>query len=115
MKGNYNYLKSIIHFKTDKMKSFIPFLIALAIFSFMLPSCKKTPDNPNPLTFDSATIMGFKDSTQLVKSFSIQYYDSTGNMDALNPPNYLYYDTLNKKTYFTAIPITAPPTSNFNF
>lgn len=110
---SYNYLKSIIHFKTDIMKFFITFLIALAVFSSLLPSCKKTDDNPNPLTFDSATIMGFKDSTQLIKSIATQSYDSNGNMDTPGPPTYLYYDTLNKKIYFTTQPVTAPPTSNF--
>ena len=110
----YQYFRNLFaQFKTNKMKSFLSFMIALAVFSSMLPSCKKTTDNPNPLTFDSATIMGFKDSTQLVKSIATQFYDSTGNMDTLNPPIYLYYDTLNKKIYFTAQPVSAPPTSNF--
>jgi hypothetical protein len=44
-------------------------------------SCKKT-DVPNkPLSpSDSATIMGFKDSTQLIKSLREISYDSATNM-----------------------------------
>ncbi|MEO8820627.1 MAG: hypothetical protein ABI374_07300 [Ginsengibacter sp.] len=95
------------------MKRLFFLVIALAILSSLLPSCNKNPDNPTPPIVDSATIMGFKDSTQLVKSYLIQYYDGAGNMDTLNPPVYLYYDTINKKIYFSAQPVTSPPTSNF--
>ena len=81
----------------------------------MLPSCKKTADNPNPPIFDSATIMGFKDSTQLMKTFSIVYYDTSGDISDSIPTLYLYYDTINKKVYFTMQPHTSLPINNYFF
>jgi len=66
-------------------------------------SCNKTyvPDTPvSPK--DSATIMGFKDSTQLIKSLQIFYYDSATNAITDSIITYFYYDTLNRKiTYRT--------------
>lgn len=52
----------------------------------------------SPITVDSTTIMGFKDSTQLVKSISSIDYDSLGNfVDSGGGTGYFYYDTLNRK------------------
>lgn len=97
------------------MKSFLSFLVALAIFMSILPSCNKNPDNPTPPIFDSATIMGFKDSTQLVKTVSIVYYDTSGDISDSIPTLFLYYDTINKKVYFTMQPHTSLPINNYFF
>jgi len=61
-------------------------------------SCKKT-DVPNtPLSpKDSATIMDFKDSTQLIKSIRENSYDSATNMITDSTITYFYYDTVNRK------------------
>jgi len=60
-------------------------------------SCQKNVEPNLPLSpGDSATIMGFKDSTQLIKSIHQVYYDSAGTFqDSLTA--YLFYDTLNRK------------------
>jgi hypothetical protein len=61
-------------------------------------SCKKT-DVPNtPVSpKDSATIMGFKDSTQLIKSIREYSYDSATDAITDSTITYLYYDTVNRK------------------
>ncbi|HUZ61908.1 MAG TPA: hypothetical protein VMU83_24230 [Hanamia sp.] len=79
------------------MKKLTSILFFIAAITFY-PSCKKgdTIVNPDPTTLDSATIMGFKDSTQLIKSMHRIDYDSTGAiMDTST--SYLYYDTLDRK------------------
>jgi hypothetical protein len=96
------------------MKSFTGFLIASVIFS-CISSCNKTPDNPNPLKVDSATIMGFKDSTLLIKSIAEVDYDNNGNKIDQVPPFYFYYDTLNKKVFTAFQPISSLPVSNYYF
>jgi hypothetical protein len=97
------------------MKFFIGFLIAMAIFSGFFSSCNKTPDNPDPLKMDSATIMGFKDSTLLIKSIAAVNYESNGTRLDEDPPFYFYYDTLNKKVYTALQPISSLPVSNYYF
>ena len=72
----------------------IPFFIAALI---CYTSCQKNyVQNARPLTPGSAAIMGFKDSTQLIKSILGIYYDSTGRITD-SATSYVYYDTLNKK------------------
>lgn len=84
-----------------KMKKthLIPVLIIGCIF---LLSCNKNNDlqNPDPGTIDSATIMGFKDSTQLIKSIRNISYDSSGAFSDSDSA-YITYDTLNKKIIIT--------------
>lgn len=59
-------------------------------------SCSKDVHNPDPTTLDSSTIMGFKDSTQLIKSLTSIHYDENGAVS----DSALYsitYDTLLKQ------------------
>ncbi len=97
------------------MKVIIVFFIAPAIISCLFSSCGKTPDNPNPPKLDSATIMGFKDSTLLIKSISGVDYDSKGNQTNIESTYYFYYDTLHKKVYMTLQPVSSLPASNYVF
>jgi hypothetical protein len=61
-------------------------------------SCKKNDVANKPLSpSDSATIMGFKDSTQLIKSIREISYDSATNMITDSSITYFYYDTVNRK------------------
>lgn len=78
------------------------FLILIIIFLFSsLFSCKKNDVAKSPIIVDSTTIMGFKDSTQLVKSFTSTFYDSSGNNQGSDSTVYFYYDTINKKVILT--------------
>ncbi|MEO8821795.1 MAG: hypothetical protein ABI267_00630, partial [Ginsengibacter sp.] len=70
-------------------------LVIIFLF-FLLFSCKKNDVAKSPVTVNSTTIMGFKDSTQLVKSFLENDYDSSGNF-VDSGGFYFYYDTINKK------------------
>lgn len=77
-----------------KLNTILFFITAITLY----PSCKKgdTIMNPDHTTLDSITIMGFKDSTQLIKSISDIGLDSLGNPIDTNII-YFYYDTINKK------------------
>lgn len=74
---------------------FILFVLAVSIFSII--SCKKNDLVKSPIPVDSTTIMGFKDSTQLVKNISQKFYDSLGNFVFSDSGYFFYYDTINKK------------------
>ncbi len=79
--------------------NFLPLIIICLLFSLF--SCKKNDLAKSPVTVDSTTIMGFKDSTQLVKSFTATFYDSLGNYQGSDSTIYFYYDTLNRKVILT--------------
>jgi len=89
-----------------KKISVILILITAGIY---YTSCSKNNDlrNPDPITIDSATIMGFKDSTQLIKSITEIGIDSSGNPIDKHTI-YFYYDTLNKKINFNTEYVTSP-------
>jgi hypothetical protein len=97
------------------MKTLTCFLLASAILSCMFLSCNKNPDNPDAVKVDSATIMGFKDSTLLIKSIAEVDYDKNGNKTDETPAFYFYYDTLNKKVYTSYQPVSSLPISNYYF
>jgi hypothetical protein len=96
------------------MKTVTCFLLASAIFC-MFYSCNKNPDTPNPVKVDSVTIMGFKDSTLLIKSIAEVDYDNNGNKIDEAPAFYFYYDTLNRKVYTSFQPVFSLPISNYYF
>lgn len=73
-------------------------IIIFIVSTFSITSCKKSDIAKSPIAVDSTTIMGFKDSAQLVKSISSIDYDSLGNfVDSGGGTGYFYYDTINKK------------------
>lgn len=74
-------------------------LLILIATTTIYISCTKDDSvlNPDPETLDSATIMGFKDSTQLIKSIRYNSYDSATNLITDSFISYYYYDTLNRK------------------
>lgn len=82
------------------MNKLLIILFGMAALVFYT-SCKKT-DVPNtPVSpKDSATIMGFKDSTQLIKSIRVISYDSATNAITDSTISYFYYDTVNRKISF---------------
>jgi len=96
------------------MKTVTCFLLASVIFG-MFYSCNKNADNPDIVTVDSVTIMGFKDSTLLIKSIAEVDYDKNGNKIDQVPAFYFYYDTLNRKVYTSLQPVSSPPVSNYYF
>jgi hypothetical protein len=88
----------------EKLKIIFLFCTTLMLYN----SCKKndTQKDPDSPTLDSATIMGFKDSTQLIKSIHRIDYDSTGAFRD-SSTIYLYYDTVNRKvTIRSGRPVT---------
>lgn len=96
------------------MKKLTAILFFIAAGTFYI-SCNKNNDlrNPDPVTIDSATIMGFKDSTQLIKSISIISIDSFGN-NIDTQTIYFYYDTLNKKININTQYETSPIPSQYS-
>ena len=82
-----------------RLLKFTILVFVVSIFSLM--SCKKNDTTQSPIAVDSTTIMGFKDSTQLVKSITSVFYDSSGNYQDSDSAAYFYYDTLNKKVIIT--------------
>lgn len=89
------------------MKKLSVALILIAA-GFFYTSCSKNNDlqNPDPVTIDSATIMGFKDSTQLIKSITGISYDSTSGEITDSATMYYFYDTLNKKIILSLQPVS---------
>lgn len=82
--------------KTMKNLSII---LALSTACVYFSSCGKSDvKNPDPQTIDSTTIMGFKDSTQLIKSMKV--ISRTGD-NTFVTFGYVSYDTLNKKIIFS--------------
>lgn len=96
------------------MKKVTCFLMASAILC-MFCSCSKNADSPETPKVDSATIMGFKDSTLLIKSIAEVDYDKSGNKVDEVPAFYFYYDTLNRKVYTSFQSVSSLPISNYYF
>lgn len=93
-----------------RLFKFVLFVLVVSIFS--ITSCKKSDIAKSPIPVDSATIMGFKDSTQLVKSLSINDYDSLGNF-VDSSTVYFYYDTVNKKIIISGQFTPSPSLANY--
>lgn len=74
--------------------------IAAIIFAFtLIVSCHKN-DVETPIippTLDTATIMGFKDSTQLIKTITGYFLDSSSNIANDSSRALFRYDTVNKR------------------
>jgi len=89
------------------MKKLSVLFLSIAVFIFYT-SCSKNNDlkNPDPVTIDSATIMGFKDSTQLIKSITGISYDSASGGITDSATQFYFYDTLNKKIILSLQPVT---------
>ena len=78
-------------------------------------SCKKgdIENDQDPATPDSVTIMGFKDSTELIKSIQYDYRDSATNAIVFSMTEYYYYDTLNRKIIISLHPLSSS-TQSYN-
>ena len=88
-----------------KLTAILFFITAITFYT----SCKKEDiqKDPDPITLDSATIMGFKDSTQLIKSIKYDFYDSATNAILFSNTEYYYYDTLNRKIIISLQPVSS--------
>lgn len=75
--------------------------IAAMIFALtLIISCHKNDVEkplPPPPALDTATIMGFKDSTQLIKSITGYFLDSSSNIPNDSSRALFRYDTVNKR------------------
>jgi len=82
-----------------KKLSALFFFIVSSILYF---SCNKSNDlpNPDPNTIDSVDIMGFKDSTLLIKSLHRVDYNGDGTFNDSSTA-YINYDTVNRKIIIT--------------
>jgi hypothetical protein len=93
--------------------------IALVLMSAWIyySSCSKNNDdiqNPDPGTIDSATIMGFKDSTLLIKSIHNIDYDGDGAFyDSATA--FISYDTVNKKITITSVGVDGSDKQEFTY
>jgi len=93
------------------MKQLFLSAILLASVSFFF-SCNKQSDKPpTSQQIDSVKIFGV-DSSELVKSVTTINTDSTGG-GADSSTVYLYYDTVNRKIFFSSTPISSPNSSNY--
>ena len=76
-------------------------------------SCNKNDEPSPPLSSkDSATIMGFKDSTQLIKSIRELSYDSATNAITDSTITYFHYDTINRKITLRLLDYSDPEQAN---
>jgi len=79
------------------MKKLLMILFCMGAVAFYT-SCNKTYVPNTPVSpKDSTTIMGFKDSTQLIKSIREYSYDSATNAIMDSTITYYHYDTVNRK------------------
>ena len=83
------------HHPMKKLTVILFFITAITFY----PSCKKADiqNNPDPTTLDSPTIMGFKDSTQLIKSLSAYYMDGSSNVITDSITLLFHYDTIKRR------------------
>lgn len=78
---------------------FLKFTILVFVVSiFSITSCKKNDTTQSTITVDSATIAAipFIDSSQMIKSFSENHYDNSGNFVDSTGTFYFYYDINNR-------------------
>lgn len=96
-------------------------LLILIAVTVLYTSCTKDDSkiDPDPDTSDSVTIMGFKDSTLLIKGISSKGINYSGNYIGSDTAYlysgsvYIYYDTLNRKININTEYTTSPtPTPN---
>ncbi|MEO8821765.1 MAG: hypothetical protein ABI267_07730 [Ginsengibacter sp.] len=82
----------------NKFKTLLFLIAATTLYS----SCNKHNDlqNPDPVTIDSVNIMGFKDSTLLIKSLHRIDFNGDGTFED-SSMSYISYDTLNRKITIT--------------
>ncbi|HXS56121.1 MAG TPA: hypothetical protein VN726_08340 [Hanamia sp.] len=94
------------------MKKLLIILLCLLI-TIVYTSCNKN-DVPSPRlsSNDSATIMGFKDSTQLIKSIREISYDSATNAITDSTITYFHYDTINRKITLSLFDYSDPGQAN---
>ena len=94
------------------MKKLLIILLCLLI-TIVYTSCNKN-DVPSPRlsSKDSATIMGFKDSTQLIKSIREISYDSATNSITDSTITYFHYDTINRKITIRLMDYSDPGQAN---
>lgn len=73
-------------------------ILVFVVSIFSLTSCKKNDATQSTITVDSANIVAipFVDSTQMIKSFSENYYDNLGNFVDSTGTFYFYYDINNR-------------------
>lgn len=77
----------------------LKFTILISVVSICsITSCKKSDTTQSTIIVDSATIATnpFVDSTQMIKSFSENHYDSLGNFVDSTGTFYFYYDINNR-------------------
>jgi hypothetical protein len=94
------------------MNKLLIILLCLLI-TIVYTSCNKN-DVPSPRVSskDSATIMGFKDSTQLIKSIREISYDSATNAITDSTITYFHYDTINRKITIRLMDYSDPDQAN---
>ncbi|HEY5371158.1 MAG TPA: hypothetical protein VIJ75_19415 [Hanamia sp.] len=88
-------------------------ILVFVVLVFSISSCQKGEISNSPVVLDSATIMGFKDSTQLVKSISQKFYDSLGNFVFSDSGTFFYYDTINRKVIISDQFVSSPDISHY--
>ncbi|HET7115697.1 MAG TPA: hypothetical protein VFI29_04370, partial [Hanamia sp.] len=94
------------------MSKLLMILLCLLIVT-AYTSCNKNDVTPTPLSpKDSATIMGFKDSTLLIKSIRENSYDSATNAITDSSTTYFHYDTINRKITFRLLDYSDPNNSD---
>lgn len=93
----------------NKSLNILPCLLIVIIYT----SCNKN-DVPSPRlsSKDSATIMGFKDSTQLIKSIREISYDSATNAVTDSTITYFHYDTVHRKIMISLMDYSDPDQAN---
>lgn len=93
----------------NKSLGILPVFLIVIIFT----SCNKN-DVPSPRlsSKDSATIMGFKDSTQLIKSIREISYDSATGAITDSTITYFHYDTINRKITLSLFDYSDPGQAN---
>lgn len=93
----------------NKSLAILPCFLMVIIYT----SCNKN-DVPSPRlsSKDSATIMGFKDSTQLIKSIREISYDSATNAVTDSTITYFHYDTINRKITTSLMDYSDPGQAN---
>ncbi len=94
----------------NKLKTF---LLLIAVTTIYTSCTKDSKLDPDPDKNDSATIIGFKDSTLLIKSVTKLKIDFSGNyIDSST--FYVYYDSLKRKINFNSEYTSSPTPTMFS-